>query len=103
MKNLINEFYYDAHKEHVIKLIRHSFDGDVKVFDVTEQIDEPTLLIRIDKFEFKIDLPTRGIGFFSKYFIYATKGEVSEPQLTCDTYEQLHRYISTRIYKSIYK
>lgn len=97
MKNLINDFYYNAHKQHVIRLLNYSFGDRIIILDVTESIDNPILQITTMPYintpgeTFRIELPTKPIGYFANYFLENIEGGV---QNMFPNYEQLYRFIT---------
>jgi hypothetical protein len=97
MKSQINHFYYVDHKLHVTNLLKFSFGDRIIILDVTESIDNPILQITTMPYintpgeTFRIELPTKPIGYFANYFLEDVNGGV---QNMFPNYEQLYRFIT---------
>jgi hypothetical protein len=91
IKSRINEFYYVAHKQHVINLLNYSFGDRITIVDVTESLDNPMLEITAIGGTFNLELPTKAIGYFANYFLEDVNGGV---QNMFPNYEQFYRFIT---------
>jgi len=104
MNSKINTFFWDAHKNFVLDVLKYEFEGEFETTDNTWYNDEcPSLLLKFETYTMQLYIPSNYRGEFSDYclMVYNTYSDFQNDKLEAnyfftnlnDVIEQLKNYL----------